>query len=191
VLTVTDLRGRRPLTGPLAVANGPRHRLWVGLFMIVVIAHWAEHIVQAVQVYVLRLPRPEALGLLGAVWPWLSRSEWLHYGYALVMLAALIALRHGFTGRARQWWGLALALQAWHHVEHLLLLLQAQTGHNLFGSAVPASVLQLFVPRVELHLFYNAVVFVPMVVAVVLHRRLGPGPAACSCARAPRSEAVR
>nr|BFE50735.1 hypothetical protein GCM10017745_41620 [Saccharothrix mutabilis subsp. capreolus] len=62
-------------------------------------------------------------------------------------------------------------LQFWHHVEHLLLILQSSTGVNLLGRPVPTSIVQLLVPRVELHLFYNFIVFVPMVVAMVLHMR--------------------
>jgi hypothetical protein len=31
------------------------------------------------------------------------------------------------------------------------------------------SILQLFIPRVELHLFYNTVVFIPMMVAMYYH----------------------
>jgi hypothetical protein len=56
-------------------------------------------------------------------------------------------------------------------VEHLLLLVQASTGSYLLVAPVPTSILQLVAPRVELHLFYNAIVFAPMVVAMVLHRR--------------------
>lgn len=190
----TAAAGHRSSHSPawLEALNGRLHGVSLSVFMLVVLGHWAEHLVQAVQVYALDVPRPRALGVLGSVWPSLIRSEWLHYGYALVMLVGLFLLQHGFTGRARQWWALALGLQAWHHVEHLLLLVQAQTHRPLFGEPVPASVLQLFVPRVELHLFYNAVVFAPMVVAVVLHRRRpGPeAPQACSCHRAPRLEAV-
>ncbi len=101
------------------------------------------------------------------------------------MLVGLILLRPGFTGRAKGWWTAALVIQVWHHLEHLLLLVQALTGSYLLGRAVPTSVLQLFAPRVELHLFYNAVVFIPMVVAMVLHRRPTPQEKAgmtCSCA---------
>ena len=54
-------------------------------------------------------------------------------------------------------------------VDHLLLIIQAATGHNFFGRPVPTSVLQLWLPRVELHLFYNAVVFVPMVIGMYYH----------------------
>jgi len=95
----------------------------------------------------------------------------MHYGYALLMLAGLWVLRHAFVGRPRQWWMLALGIQFWHHIEHALLLAQAASGVHLDGGPVPVSILQLVVPRVELHLFYNTVVTVPMVVAMCLHLR--------------------
>ncbi|MFI7445603.1 hypothetical protein [Nonomuraea indica] len=151
--------------------NERHHRAALGLFLVVVIAHWAEHVVQAIQIYALGWPIPQARGVLGLVFPWLVTSEWMHYGYALIMLAGLVMLRRGFTGRSRTWWNVALGLQFWHHIEHLLLLLQALSGTNLAGRPVPTSVVQLLIPRVELHLFYNAVVFAPMVVAMLLHRR--------------------
>ena len=106
-------------------------------------------------------------------YPWLVSSEWLHYGYAIVMLIGLFLLRPGFVGRARTWWTVALAIQFWHHIEHLLLLLQVQTGHYLLSARpVPTSVAPAAsFPRVELHLFYNSVVFIPMLVAMYLHLR--------------------
>jgi hypothetical protein len=157
----------------VSVLNGAWHARLLAVFMVVVLAHWAEHVVQAVQIFVLGRPRPDALGLIGAVWPWAVTSEWLHYIYAVVMLIGLAVLAPGFTGRAEQWWKLALAIQVWHHFEHLLLLIQAMTGWRLAGQPAPTSILQLFVPRVELHLFYNAIVFVPMVIGFVMHGRLG------------------
>lgn len=162
-------------TSALSAAVERRHPQLLAAFMVIVLAHWAEHLAQAVQIYLLGWSRPTAGGLLGLVWPWLVTSEWMHYAYAVLMLVGLLALRHGFSGRSRKWWNAALYLQAWHHVEHLLLLVQASTGSNLLGAPAPTSILQLVVPRVELHLFYNAVVFAPMVVALVLHRRDRPG----------------
>jgi hypothetical protein len=165
--------------------NTSHHRTALTVFLVVVLAHWAEHIAQAIQIWVLGLPVPESRGVLGAVFPWLVTSEALHYGYALIMLVALFALRGGFTGAARTWWIIALGIQFWHHIEHLLLLGQAMFGANLLGKPVP---IQLLVPRVELHLFYNSIVFVPMIIAMYLHRR---PPAAerhsmsCTCAPAP------
>jgi hypothetical protein len=175
----------------LAELNTTHHRTALDVFFVIVLAHWAEHVAQAIQIWVLGRPAPEASGVLGTWFPWLVTSEALHYGYALVMLVGLLILRPGFSGTARTWWTVALVIQVWHHFEHLLLLIQHLTGNNLAGRAVPTSVLQLFFPRVELHLFYNAVVFVPMVVAMVLHRRPGDDTALdrCSCAVAPAAAA--
>lgn len=175
-------------SGPLARINGRHHRSALALFLLVVLAHWGEHVAQAVQIWVLGWPVPEARGVLGMPYPWLVKKEWLHYGYALVMLVGLALLRPGFGGRARSWWTLALGIQVWHHFEHLLLMVQSATGLRLAGEPVPTSVLQLVLPRVELHLFYNAVVFVPMLVAMYLH--LHPSPAelqeqTCGCPATP------
>jgi hypothetical protein len=169
--------------------NGPWHRTALQVFLVIVLAHWAEHVLQAVQIFVLGWPRAEARGALGLVFPWLVSSEALHYGYAIVMLVGLILLRPGFQGRARKWWDLALGIQVWHHFEHFLLLGQVVVGVNLFGSPVPTSIAQLFLPRVELHLLYNAIVFVPMVIAMYYHAnppagdRRGHQAPTCSCAR--------
>ena len=152
--TTTDRAQRRPTHARLLTA-----------FAVVVVAHWAEHLVQAIQIFSLGWPRSEAGGVLGQWFPWLVSSELLHYAYAIVMLAGLWLLRDGFGARARAWWMLAFWLQAWHHVEHLLLLLQVTFGFTIDGGPVPMSLVQLFVPRVELHLFYNTVVTAPMVVA--------------------------
>jgi hypothetical protein len=150
--------------------NGQHHEIALRIFTVVVLAHWAEHLFQAFQIYVLGWPVPKSLGMLGLFYPWLVKSEVLHYVYALVMLAGLWAFRPGFTGvKDRRWWTIALGIQFWHHIEHLLLIIQASIGHNLFGRPVPTSILQLWLPRVELHLFYNAVVFVPMMIGMYYH----------------------
>ena len=168
--------------------NGAWHDRALKLFMVVVLAHWAEHLAQVFQIYVLGWPVPTARGVIGLQFPWLVSSELLHYGYAVVMLAALWILRSGFVGTSRRWWTAALVIQFWHHIEHALLQGQAIAGSNLFNSPVPTSIAQLWFPRVELHLFYNTVVFVPMVLAMYYH--LLP-PAAdraamwCSCAVQP------
>jgi hypothetical protein len=171
----------------LAYVNGQGHRTALTVYLVIVLAHWAEHLAQAAQIYVLGWPVKESRGVLGLWFPWLVTSEALHYGYAIIMLVAFLLLRPGFSGTARTWWNVALGIQVWHHFEHLLLLIQAITGAFLFGAAVPTSIVQTLIPRVELHLFYNTIVFVPMVVAMVLHRR-PPAPseveAGCSCALA-------
>jgi hypothetical protein len=162
--------------------------LWV--FMAVILAHWAEHLAQATQIYLMGWPRPQANGVVGLWYPWLIKSEVLHYAYALVMLVGIWVLRKGFTGTARTWWTVALVIQFWHHIEHLLLIAQATMHHNFWGKPVPFSVLQLVFPRVELHLFYNTVVFIPMVIAMYYHMfppAAERGRAVCTCEWRPRT----
>lgn len=171
-------------SGILGALNGRYHRASLNVFMAITLAHWAEHLVQAFQIWVMGWSRPRSKGLLGQFYPWLFTSEWMHYVYALVMLACLFLLRPGFTGQAKTWWTVALAIQFWHHIEHLLLLIQVQSGTVFFGQKVPTSILQLVVLRVELHLFYNSIVFIPMVVAMYLHIRPNNRElheASCSC----------
>jgi hypothetical membrane protein len=99
---------------------------------------------------------------------WTVRSEVQQYGRALVVLVGLALLRPAFAGSARQWWGLALGLQLWHYCEQFLIVMQVGTGWRLAGEQMPISVLQLLVPRVEVQVFYNVLVTIPMVVAVIL-----------------------
>ncbi len=124
---------------------------------------------RALQVYVLKWPMHQARGVLGQLFPWLIHSEVLHYGYALIMLVGIWTLLPGFVGRSRTWWLAALVIQFWHHIEHALLQGQAIAGRTLFGAPVPTSIVQLWIPRLELHLLYNSVVFVPMIVAMYYH----------------------
>ncbi|HYV39633.1 MAG TPA: hypothetical protein VE988_28350 [Gemmataceae bacterium] len=139
--------------------NTKWHERALQIFMAIVLIHWGEHLFQAYQIYVMGWPRPKANGMLGLFYPWLVKSEVLHYGYALV-------------------------IQFWHHIEHLLLITQATIHYNFWGKPVPFSVLQLFFPRVELHLFYNSVVFIPMVIGMYYHMfpPVGEqGHAVCTC----------
>jgi hypothetical protein len=64
---------------------------------------------------------------------------------------------------------IAFWIQFFHHIEHGLLQAQAILGQNLFDRPVPTSLAQLWVPRVELHLFYNTIVFIPMMIAMYYH----------------------
>jgi hypothetical protein len=171
--------------------NGRYHRAALWTFMAIVVAHWAEHLLQAFQIWGLGWARPDARGALGLVFPWVVSSESLHYFYAIVMLGGLILLRPGFAGRSRTWWNVALGIQFWHHIEHFLLLGQVVVGANLLGKAVPTSVVQLVIPRVELHLIYNVLVFIPMVIAMIYHVRPSEGErhqVACTCATRTRLE---
>jgi hypothetical protein len=168
--TTADVCARAEKPTLVERLNGPQHETALRVFTVIVLAHWAEHLLQAYQIYGLHWPVPEARGALGQLFPWLVRSEVLHYAYALVMLLGLWLLRPGFTGeRDRRWWTIALGIQVFHHFEHALLQIQAILGYNLWGQPVPTSLVQFWVPRVELHLFYNTIVFIPMVIAMYYH----------------------
>jgi hypothetical protein len=173
--------------------NAQWHKPALQFFMVIVLAHWAEHLVQAFQIYALGWAPPDARGVLGHWFPWLIKSEALHYGYAIVMLIGLWTLRKGFGGLSLKWWTAALAIQFWHHIEHALLLGQAVAGQNFFGSPVPLSVAQMWIPRVELHLFYNTIVFIPMAIGMYFHLYPpagdAPSPYGCTCARHSEAEA--
>lgn len=155
--------------GVLDTLNTRSHRVALRVFMVIVLAHLAEHVLQAIQIWVLGWARPDARGVLGLWFPWLVKSETLHYAYAIVMLIGLLLLRPGFAGRARTWWTVALGIQFWHHVEHLLLLGQVVVGSNIAGRPSPTSIAQLAIMRVELHLLYNTLVLVPMLIAMAYH----------------------
>lgn len=183
----TDSRG----PSFLEKLNEEWHKPALQFYMFIVLAHWAEHLAQAVQIYALGWKVPDARGIVGLYYPWMVKSEALHYGYAIVMLIGIWMLRTGFVGRSRTWWMIAFWIQFWHHIEHALLQGQAIFGANLFDQPMPVSIVQLWIPRVELHLFYNTIVFIPMVIGMYYHMFPPAGEEAhaakCGCAWKPKS----
>ena len=193
--------------------NAEWHKPVLLFYTAIILLHWSEHLLQAFQVYALGWPLPQARGLLGIPFPALVKSEGLHYFYAIFMLAAFWTLRKGFVGRSYTWWMVAFWIQFWHHIEHALLQYQVVVGHNFFGAPAPISLIQMLgfiegtpetgfgglmagppkhsysplmfaVRRVEVHLFYNAIVTIPMIVAMYYH--MFPSPAEesrmhCNC----------
>ena len=184
-----------PSTGLYERLNTRWHKAALLGFTAFVLFHWMEHIVQAYQFFVMHWSRQMSMGLLGMYYPWLMKTEALHYGFALVMLIGLWVLRKGFTGTSYTWWMVAFWIQFCHHFEHFILFYQAQTHQFWFGGSVPTSVGQIWIPRIELHLIYNALVFIPMVVAMYYHvypPAQDAGKAMCSCEhhRAPHAAAA-
>lgn len=178
----------------LAKLNSSWHKPTLIAYTVFVLGHWSEHFLQAFQIYVLGWKVPDARGLLGYFYPWLVKSEAMHYFYAVAMLSAFWFFRTGFKDRSYRWWMIAFWIQFWHHIEHLLLQLQALAGQNLFGAPVPMSIAQLWIPRVELHLFYNTVVTIPMVLAMYYHMFPASEEEAqhhCGCAWEPRAGLAR
>jgi hypothetical protein len=139
------------------------------IFGVLMIAHWLEHIFQAYQVYVMHMDRACALGMLGMKYPWLIRTESLHYFFALLTsIGFIVAGWHYFESRfVIKLWTAGAAASLWHLFEHTLLFGQALSHRYLFGAHQPISIIQLFVPRIELHLFYNSIITVFMVWALI------------------------
>ncbi|MFV2001184.1 MAG: hypothetical protein ACC654_12545 [Acidimicrobiia bacterium] len=188
-MTQTRIREEKVATGPnyFVRLNTTWHERALWVYGAVVLLHWLEHLAQAYQIWILNMARPDSLGAIGAIFPWVVESETMHFGFAVFMLAGLVVLAPGFSGTAAKWWLVSFAIQSWHFVEHSLLQGQVGIGSNLFSADIPMSVVQLWIPRAELHLLYNLVVFIPMVVAMVLHARppRTAGHDACSCAVTP------
>lgn len=160
-------RARRWLLDEL---NGRLHARALAVYAALVASHFLEHLAQIAQVFALGWARPEAGGLLGLAFPGLAMAEVLHTAWNSLQLTGLILLLPGFWGRGRAagWWRLALALQTWHWFEHAFLQVQYATGVYFYGAIKQMSVLERFVPRIELHFAYNLLVVVPTVVAIVL-----------------------
>ena len=138
------------------------------LFGALMIAHWLEHIFQAYQVYVQHVDRACALGLLGMKYPWLIRTESIHFGFAVLTLAGFwwAAQNYFESWTATKVWAAGMLFSIWHLFEHLLLFIQA-----MLHRPHPTSILQVFFPRIELHLFYNSVVTILMIAALVIESR--------------------
>jgi len=58
-----------------------------------------EHLAQAIQIFALGWPRPQAKRYLGLWYPWLIKSESDALRYAVVMLIGIWTLAKRFTGK--------------------------------------------------------------------------------------------
>ncbi len=141
------------------------------LYLVLIVGHFAEHVLQIIQAGILGWPRAEAGGLLGLWTPQLLTNESLHFSYNLMQLVGLLALSYQVTGRARVWWRIAIVMQLWHFFEHFLLQSQWLTGIFLFDATRQSGIGELVLPRLELHFIYNALVFVPTMIGVFCYVR--------------------
>lgn len=155
------------------VLNGSSHLPSLLIYLLIVGGHFAEHALQIVQVFVLGWDRPDAGGLLGLLFPTAAANETLHFTYNTLQITGLILLAPGFRQAplALRWWLAALVLQSWHWLEHAFLIWQHATGIYFYGAIKQMSILERFVPRVELHFAYNLLAFVPTMVAFALYLR--------------------
>jgi hypothetical protein len=149
----------------LNVLNDQWHEQALWLFMMIVLGHFSEHIVQIYQIYILGWLPTEAGGILGLKFPFLVTSEYLHIFYNGLTWIGILLLRQGFKNQARIWWHITLVFASWHLFEHIILQYQYMTGHFWFGRTVQTGIGQLWFPRPELHFVYNLSVFIPLMVA--------------------------
>ena len=164
--TLEEQSHRERAAALLQRLNGTYHAPALWIFMLVIVAHWMEHVLQIYQIYALGWSPDIAGGILGVIYPQLVESEVLHFVYDFIQWAGIVLLQPGFRGRARTFWTIAMVLQTWHYIEHVLLMGQYLTGNYFYGAAQQMSILQYWFPRAELHFVYNLMVFTPMVIAV-------------------------
>jgi hypothetical protein len=168
---ITAVNPKITRVSPLFMFHGKEHKRLLALYMAVVVLHACEHILQLYQFAVLGWARPASGGLLGLWAPQLAMSELLHFGYNSFQLVGLLALLGGFKGRARTMWIIATCLQGWHWFEHALIQMQWITKLYLYNGPKQMSVLEILLPRIELHFLYNMIVLIPTVIAVYPYAR--------------------
>ncbi|QPC84942.1 hypothetical protein G4Y79_11405 [Phototrophicus methaneseepsis] len=156
---------------PLFMVHGEWHKPMIALYMVLVLCHFSEHMLQVYQAFVLQWARADSGGLIGLWRPDLASSEVLHFTYNAFQLFGLLVLLGGFTGRARFWWKIAIAAQAWHFFEHVLLQTQYITKAYLYGAEKQMSLLEAFLPRIELHFIYNMLVVLPTLIALYYYAK--------------------
>jgi hypothetical protein len=147
---------------------------WLALYLALALTqtgHVGEHVVQVIQLRLLGLSGEHAHGVFGAL-----DIEWVHFGWNAWILLAVALLLVRF--RANPWLWLTLPLAGWHLAEHVLLLaIYLATGvpgspgllatGGLLGGGLP-------VARPDLHLLYNLVETVPLILGLRWQWRQAP-----------------
>lgn len=142
------------------------NKRWLFIFNIIVVSHFAEHVMQMMQLYLLHWDRKQSLGLLGLWRPQLVHSEYLHYAHALFMLIGLAMMC-----KMNKWLFLTFFLAFLHHIEHLCLLYQAITQEFWYNALKPMTYPEHWLPRLELHFTYNLIVLIPMIIGLWKYKR--------------------
>lgn len=140
--------------------------------------HVVEHVVQIVQVYALGVPEERALGLLGEVAELQGTEEWLHLGFNSLFLASLAVIAVGLWRRrsvplaaVAGFFAFALGLEAWHMVEHGVIIANVVSNH---GCPCPGILdARLGVSDTVLHFVYNTIAFAATAIpfAILARRR--------------------
>ncbi len=157
-----------PVLGGLAATTWRSAGAPLSFYLIVAATqtgHVLEHVVQIAQLRVLHVPGSHAHGIFGQL-----DIEWVHFAWNSWILIAVVALLIGRP--ASRWLWLALPLAAWHLLEHVVLIrtflatgLEGSPGllamGGLIGNGLP-------IARPELHLIYNLVETVPLLIGLAV-----------------------
>ncbi len=156
-------RRRRKVGRPIA-----ERALWVlAIGFLIQSFHMLEHVVQAIQVYVLQ--SQQRSGLLGSVFD----NEWVHFvfNWAVIVFlgwAFVTVWRSAPTsdrlGRAAAWLGGALVIQSWHVLEHSVRIVQ----HLSLGLSPAPGILGRRFDLVWLHFGLNVAVYGGLVIGTAL-----------------------
>lgn len=155
-----------PLVARSVLATWRMAGAWMALYLVLAVTqtgHVMEHVVQVAQLRILGLGGEHAHGIFGAF-----DVEWVHFSWNAWVLAAVVVLLIGRPGNPWLWGAAPLA--GWHLVEHTFLILAyLSTGveggpgllamGGLLGNGLP-------VARPELHLFYNVLETVPLLLGL-------------------------
>jgi hypothetical protein len=120
-------------------STGDITKLALWLFPFLVLAHWAEHLAQALRIRVLDWTKPEVRGALGVPFSWLVSFEWMYCAYAIVMPIGLCCRGRRFQVVREHGGRWHLARSFWYHIEHLLLFVQAMAGYDVAAPTVPSA----------------------------------------------------
>ena len=138
--------------------------------------HFAEHVVQIIQIYAQGIPGPQAHGLLGSVFDF----EWVHFVYNITLEIVLLALCLGYyvlqrrkslpliTDLMPMLIGL-VAFQGYHAIEHITKLYQYLFIPLHQSGAVPTpGILPTLTgwPIPLVHFWINLIVWVLMMLVV-------------------------
>jgi hypothetical protein len=141
--------------------------------------HVFEHVVQLVQVFVLKVPEAKALGILGYIFQFQGTEEWLHLVFNVSYVVALIVIAWGFflspAARAMvpgpaltTFLVLGVGLELWHVNEHIVIISHAIANNGCAIDGCPGILDQrLGISDTVLHFFYNAIAYTGTVIPFV------------------------
>jgi hypothetical protein len=166
VLGVAAAAPAVPLLAGMTVGTWRMAGGWLALYLVLAstqTAHVGEHVVQIIQLRLLGIPPSDAHGVIGAL-----DVEWVHFIWNTWVFAAVVVL---LIGKPRQrWLWLAGLAAGWHLAEHAVLIalylatgVEARPGLLAAGGLVAGG---LPLSRPDLHLAYNVVETVPLVLGL-------------------------